>query len=272
MSMDLITLLITSSLLHRRVSRLRAILAAALGGLYASLALLLSLPPPLGFLGDICMGFLICLVAFYKRKTPFSRLIKDTALFVLSSMILGGVMTGVYSLLNRLHLPFEALEGDGLSVWTFALLTAVAGLATLQGGRLMGLSHKTKTVTLEVTLFGTTLTLCAMVDTGNLLKDPISGKSVIVAELEVLAPALPSALLAAYRKGNFADLLSNSPPTLHLRPIPTRTAAGETLLFALAPDSLTVLQGRERLPSDHLIAPAPLSGSARGFDAIFPAD
>ena len=272
MSMDLITLMITAALLHRPLRQGRAFLAAALGGLYAAVGLLLPLPPPFGFLGDLAMGGVICLAAFACKGLSPLRLLKDSAVFALSSAVLGGVMTAIYSLLNRLHLPFDALEGDGLSVWTFALLTAVASFATLRGGRLMGLSQKTKTVTLEVILFGKKLTLSAMVDTGNLLKDPISGKSVIVAELSALSPALPPALQKAFESGNLSHCLSDPAIACCLRPIPTRTATGEGMLFALRPDELTVISGKLRQKGDHLIAPAPLRQAAQGFDAVFPLD
>ena len=53
---------------------------------------------------------------------------KITAVYVLVSMILGGIMTALYSCLNRLEIPFESLQGDGLSVWLFAALMTAAGL------------------------------------------------------------------------------------------------------------------------------------------------
>ena len=267
-SMDLLCLMITGTLLHRRVSRWRAICAAILGGGYAVAALLLGFDGLLGFLGDCAAALLMCLVTFASRGSRFVRTLRCVPVLVLVSMLLGGVMTGLYSLLNRLHLPFEMLEGDGLSVWTFALLTAVASIATVKGGGFLGLSKKTKRVTVHATLFGKEIELCAMVDSGNLLRDPVSGKSVIVADLSRLAAVLPPDLARACVRGDFTAWLSTYENARRARPIPTQTATGQGMLLALIPERLTLTVGSDTYPADYLIAPATLGESAQGFDAV----
>lgn len=267
-SMDLLCLMIVGSLLHRRVGRLRAILAAILGGLYAAATLLLGLDGVIGFVCDAVMAILLCVIAFYARGERPRTTLKSAAVFVLISMLLGGVMTGLYSLLNRLHLPFEALQGDGLSVWVFALLTAVAGVATARGGAFLGFSKKTSSVTVHAVLFGHSVELRAMVDSGNLLRDPISGKSVIVADAERLESVLPPDLVRACRQGDPVRWLTTYENAKRARPIPTRTATGQSILLALVPDSLTLTVGSETYPADYLIAPSSLGASAQGFDAV----
>lgn len=267
-SMDLLCLMITAFLLHRSVKRRRACLAALIGGGYAVLSLLLSLNGLLGFLSDIAAAVVMCAVSFWERKASFFGMLQCALVQSLVSMMLGGIMTALYSLLNRLNLPFDALKGDGLSVWSFALLTAVASIATVRGGRLFGLSQKTKSVTLHIVLFKKEVTLQAMVDSGNLLRDPISGKSVIVAELSALSQKLPGALLAAYESNDFGAWLSVYENAKYIRPIPTHTAAGDALLFAIVPDSVTVACQGKTYSADYLIAPTQLACSTQGFDAV----
>ncbi len=272
-SMDLLCLLLSAALLHRRLRRWRAVVGAAVGGAYAVMSLLLSMGGVLTLMLDLAAAVVITLVAFRERGWSLWSLLRVALVFAITSMMLGGVMTALYSLLNRLDLPFDALQGDGLSVWTFALLTAVASVATLGGGRFFGLSRKTRTVTLQLTLFGRHLTLHAMVDTGNLLRDPVSGRAVIVCDRARVCSALPPALDAAYRSGDFTACLGSHEFVGRLRPIPTRTANGASLLFALVPESLTVTEqahGKrgETYPADYLIAPAELGASAAGFDAV----
>ena len=267
-SMDLLCLMTVGALLHRRVSRGRAILAAALGGLYSAAALLLSLDGVLGFLCDAAVAFLLCTVAFFSRRERLPSVCKSAAVFVLTSMLLGGIMTGLYSVLNRLQLPLESLEGDGISVWIFALVTAVAGVLTARGGAFLGFSKRTSHVTVHAVLFGHAVELCAMVDSGNLLRDPISGKSVIVADRTRIASALPPELIRALDEGTPLDWLATAEHARLARPIPTGTATGEALLLALVPDTLTLTVGKETFPADYLIAPARLGHTLRGFDAI----
>ena len=264
--MDLLCLMITASLLHRKVHRGRAVLGAALGGAYAVLALLFGGGGIWGFLTDCALAFVMCTVAFYQKTASLSFLLKTTATDVLVSMLLGGIMTGLYSLLNRLHLPLDVLQGDGLSVWGFAILTLLASIATLRGGRFFGFSRRMKSVTVRATLFGHELTLEAFVDSGNLLRDPLSGKSVIVADREKIKHLLPLPLRTPEPP---LESLLNDPRLAHrLRLIPTKTATGESMLVALIPDRLEISDGKNTYGADYLLAPAELGDVAKGLDAI----
>ncbi len=267
-SMDLLCLMITASLLHRRVRRWRAILGAILGGLYAAAALLLGWNGIWGLLADILAACLMSAVTFATRRQSPLRILQCAAVQALVSMLLGGVMTALYAALNRLELPFAALEGDGISVWMFALLTAVAGVATLRGGAFLGLSRKTRSVRIDATLLGREVTLSAMVDSGNLLRDPVSGKSVIVADAKRLSGVLPPALLRACMSGDCTEWLSDHEQAKKTRLIPAQTAGGDALLLAIVPDRLRVTEGKDSYDADYLIAPAPLGDAAKGFDAV----
>lgn len=270
-SMNLLCLMITSALLHRRVHRLRALAAALLGGLYAALTLVLGGGGIFEIIGDIAVALLMCTVTFVSASMGIRKLLQCTIVQALTSMILGGIMTALYSMLNRLDLPLEALSGDGLSVWSFALLTAVAGIATARGGRWFGLSGKTKSVTLRIVLFGHELFLRAMVDSGNLLRDPVSGRSVILVDQALLLPILPPniANVCTQTAAKHIDLTDYA-VARHIRLIPIHTASGDAILPALLPDALTLTEGKNTYPADYLIAPAPLGEHAHGLDAVIP--
>lgn len=271
-SMNLLCLMITASLLHRRVNRTRAILAAALGGLYAAAALLLGAGGILGVLADAAVGMLMCVVTFAARGTSLWQLIKCGGVQILTSVLLGGVMTALYAGLNRLELPLEVLQGDGLSVWMFALLSAVAGFATVRGGRFLGFSKRTKSVTVRAHVAGASLSLRAMVDSGNLLRDPVSGKSVIVADRSVVLKVLPQALSRSLEGNDVAKWLHDPAYARLIRLIPTSTATKSALLPALVPQSLQICDGKSTYAADYLIAVADLGERAGGFDAVIPAE
>lgn len=265
--MNLLSLMITASLLHRKVSRWRAWLAAAAGGLWAVLALFSGVE---GFWGLLCDGaviFLMSCVVFATKKVPLSTLLKCTVVGVLTSMILGGVMTALYALFNRIQLPLGETQESGSSLLIFALIAALAGLATVQGGRFLGLSKKTEYVTVKAELFGNTVTLRALVDTGNHLREPISGRSVIVADKARILEALPPPLSAALQSPSAESWLSIKQYATHIRLVPTNTATGSGMLPAILPDKLTLISGKETYPADYLIAPAPMEKSS-DFDAV----
>ncbi len=268
--MDFLCLYLTASLLHLRVRRMRAVLAAAFGGCYALGAPLLGAQGGVGLLLDIAAALLMCLLAFASRSLRFWRLVQYTAVCFFVSMLLGGIMTALYSALNRLSLPFDLLEGEGVSVWMFALITVLSALVAAFGSRWWGISGSVKSVTLRVRLYGQETVLRAMVDTGNLLRDPVSGKSVIVVEADRILPLLPPPLSRAIARGGISAI-EDYESAKSIRLIPSRGATGTALLPSLMPERVLVEEGGRSYEGDYLLAPVPLGNSAHGFDAVFPA-
>ena len=262
--MDLLCFMITAMLMHRKILRRRAIPAAILGGLYALGVLLIGASGMWAIVLDLLAMLLMCTIVFCSRRETFFFLLKITAVNVIVSAFLGGIMTALYAWLNRLDLPMEVLEGDGISVWIFAVLAAISGFLTARGGMFFGISRKTRSVTVEATLFGAHVTLSAMVDSGNFLKDPMGGRGVIVAERKRIAHVLPKNFPAEGELNRSAELATK------LRLIPTKTATGDGILEAIVPDELVIVDRDGRHKADYLIAPISLGESARGFDALVP--
>ncbi len=267
-SMDLLSLWISASLLHVRPRRNRMVLAAVFGGAYALLALILGFYGMTGFLFDIAACVLIALFAFYTKGNGAARVCKSALVYALVSMMMGGVLTGLYALINRLHLPFDFLEEDGISVWMFAILTVISGIVTAKGGRFFGLSQKTKSVTVKATVFGNVIELCAFVDSGNLLSDPVSGRGVILLRREKLLPLLPPSLQRVFDAKDITAALCLSPDAHRVRLIPAGSATGSGLLPAIRPDALFITEGGSTTEGDHLLSPAELRELPAEFDAL----
>ena len=264
--MDLLCLMITAALLRRRIHRLRLLLASLLGGLYALAALLLGLGGLIGFLLDLLAALGMCAVTFCQRGLGWGALLRASVTCGLTSALLGGVMTALFTWLNRLDLPLELLQGDGLSVWMLAILAAVAGLLTVKGGRLFARAKSVEAVTVEAELLGKRIALRAMVDSGNLLRDPISGKGVIVVERARLVGFFPRSLLEGDGWDEDAEL------ACRVRLIPTATATGQGLLVAIRPDRVYITDRDGRSEGDYLLAAAELGSRANGFDALIGRD
>lgn len=262
--MDLLCLTMTAMILHRPAKRWRLMLAASLGGAYAVLALLCTLGGALSVLLDLCAAILLAAVALSERGGRVARLFQNAGVYALLSALLGGLMTVLYRFLNRLDLPLESLHGDGLSAWMLVILATVAGAITLRGAKLFRRSAAMRSVWLEITVGERCVRLHALVDSGNLLTDPLSGRSVALAEPEKLRPILPPGLWQALTHPTVAK----AEDARRVRLIPARGATGSGLLTAFAPDRLVICNGQERMATDDLIALAPLKGAANGFDAL----
>ncbi len=236
---DLLLLYGTDRLTGFSGSFKRSILAAALGSVYAGLCLL----PGLAFLSGwlwrmICLAGM-CMIAFGPRVSTLRR----GMVFFLLSMALGGLASGtdgggVLSLIC-----------GGLGVWL---------LCSLGGGSRRGPDYLPVTITHG----GKTVELTALADTGNSLKDPLSGRPVIVVDARIAqkltnltCPQLDhpmETIMAGEHKG--------------LRLVPYSSVGKQAgMLLAICPDSLTV-GGR---PSRSLVAFAPQTiGRGRTFEAL----
>lgn len=173
----------------------RCALAALLGGGYGGICML----PAFRFMGGIlwrllALGGMAVIAYGYSRSA-----VRRGTVFVLLSMALGGMATGMGN-------------GNFLS-----LVLAAAGLAALcvLGIRIPIGTAKYQPV--ELCWRGQKVRLTALIDTGNTLRDPISGGSVLVVGMDVgsrlgIAPewildpvtmltreALPGARLIPYR-------------------------------------------------------------------------
>lgn len=177
----------------------RAAAAAALGGGYAGACLV----PGLTFLAGglwraVSLG-LMGWTAFGTDRTGWQR----SVLFVLLSMALGGLAVSLET------------GGGGLVLCAGAL-----AVLCRMGLRSRGRQFVPMTVTYE----GRTAAVRAMVDTGNTLRDPITGETVTVLSPEVgQTLGIPAAVLR--------DPAGAMAPGIRL--IPARTVGGGGLLAAL---------------------------------------
>lgn len=271
-SMDLLCLMLTSALLHRKAGRLRAIGGAVLGGGYALASLLLGLSGISGFLLNLLAEILICFVVFATRKTSFLSLMKTALVFFLVSATMGGIMTALYSWLNSLRLPLGEIGSDDISAWLFAILATVAGILTYRSGRWFGFSKKSKTVKIKVYAFDRWIELDGIVDTGNLLRDPISGRNVVIADRKKLKGFFPEPALKPPGDPTLEAWISDYRHAKILRWIPTRTATNQGLLLAIVPEKMEITDGKDTFSGNYLLAAGDVSSPGQDWNALLPAE
>ncbi len=270
-SMDFLCFFLTARLLNRSFSTPRVIAASVLGGLYADVALFFSVGRLLSLSIDVAVCVFMCLVAFGEKKR-MRTLPLYVLIYTAVSMALGGMMTALFRLFNRSSV-FGGIEEDttdGISVWAFFLLALISGLLTYLGGRFFRKKTAQTDAEIEVVYDGRCIHLCAMVDNGNLLRDPISGKPCIVADLRAMEEILPRELILAARR---APVTPEKIPEHHakrIRLVPTNTAAGHSLLLALRPEQILLHTAKETHPIDAMIALTDLGMGANKKEALLP--
>ena len=271
--MDYLCFYISARLLHRKLPKLRTFFASVGGGLYAVIILIADFVSPLRLVCDIFACLAMCAVVFLDKKISFTKNLLHALAYVGVSVALGGIMTAIFNMLNSLGLPLDALSesGDGMPVWIFAIISALSGAATLAGGRFFRKKQTEKSADVTITFSGKTVRLTALCDSGNLIRDPISGKSIVVTDIFSVSSALPDELLPILRKNDLAAVEKlSSENAKRIRFIPSRTATGTGILCALTPDKLTVTVHGVTQNVDALFAPVELGASAGGFQALLP--
>jgi len=269
-SMDYLCLYVCAKVMGRRIRLPRFLLSAAIGGIYSVVSLFLSITSLLSIVIDIGVCLIMCAIVFAEKGRRLSSTLLCTFLFVGISMMTGGCMTAIFNFLNRLDLPLSDIGEDGISTYLFALLAAIAGFISLRSGELISKRAPIKECKVKITFQGQEIELLGFADSGNLVKDPISGKAVIIVDKETVAKSLPIVEFDMFKQGKATEKL----PFGCLRLIPINTAGGKGLLVAALPEK-TVIEYEHRNKSlsfevDTLFAPSEIGKSAEGYTAIVP--
>lgn len=236
---DLLLLMGTNGLSGFPASPGRSAAAAVLGGIYGGVCLL----PGFRFLGNtvwrVIFLALMAMIAFGWNRSAIRR----GAVFVLLSMALGGIAVGI------------GKGGMG------AVIASAGGICLLC---LLGFRDKIgtkKMLRVCLTRSGKKRCITALYDTGNHLRDPISGQPVMVVGAQIAGDLL--GLTEEQLSAPVETMASAAIPGLRL--IPYR-AVGQPggMLLAMRLDEVTV-DGKE---GNALVAFAPQRIGNEGYQAL----
>ncbi len=194
--MNYIILFATGYILKIKLKQLRIIISSLLGGIYAVVFYLEILPIYSNFIMKILLSVGMVYIAFSAKKVK--QLLKQLVLFYLTSFVFGGC---AFFLLYFVK-PQNILIQNGVYIGTYPLKIALLGgivgfIITYIAFQIVKTKLKKKDMIHNITvkIEGKILNLKAMLDTGNLLKEPITGMPVVVVEKEQLYSIIPINLL-----------------------------------------------------------------------------
>ncbi len=186
----------------------------------------------------------MCLISFGKCG-GLRGILKQSALIWGCGALLGGLMTAVLSLGKggSMHTM------DGGSVWIGA--AAAAAGAVYITVRLITAKKGAGPLSMRIEFAGNHIRFDALCDSGNLMRDPISGDPVIL-----LSAALGKKLVGSENARALltcdAEKLSNS--KIRFRLIPIKNSTGGSLCAAFRPDKVTTGSGRREENVQCLVA------------------
>lgn len=155
---DFLLMLGTNRLCGYPPGYLRAGLGAGVGGLYGGLCLI----PGFQFLGKLLWRVVSLGVMGYLAFGCSKSAVRRCAVFVLLSMALGGIALGI---------------GNG---GFYALLAAFAMVGVICAIGFRGTVGATQYVPVELKFGSKNIRLLALQDSGNMLRDPLTGRAVLV--------------------------------------------------------------------------------------------
>jgi len=252
--MNLMILWVTARLGRVSYNRWQLLGGSAIGALY-SLALFFPSAQSLLTPGCKLLVSALMVAAVFLPRPPGKALVL-LGYFYLVTFALGGTVQGITTFLHSNYsggIAAGVMQAVDAYLW-YAVLLSLVVYWTL--GRIVPERLRKMLVLplLEAELVihfeGRLARLAAMIDTGNSLADPITGKPVVVAEYSSLKELLPEKVcLAVERNGldRVPEILGELGEDItrgHFRPIPYRSVGREYgWLLGFRPDSVELVQG-----------------------------
>lgn len=269
-SMDFLCFFLASKLFGVKLPIGRSIIASAIGGAYSVSALFINTGQIAAFIIDAVVCALMCAICFggksKSRSLPFYILV-----YLAISMMLGGAMTALFNLINRLELPLSAGSSDGISVWMFAALALISAGVALLGGALFKKRTIQKNARLGIVHNGKSIVIDAMTDSGNMIRDPISGAACIIVDIDSVRGVISQRVCDAAKLGDVSSVATlRGDDAKSVRLVPIKTASGDAVLIGMRVDEITVERDHGAQKVNAIILLSDIKDSADGNKALIP--
>ena len=244
--MNYIILYATGLISKNKISYIRIFLASCIGAIYAITEYMLKIGVYSNIIVKTLLAIIMVVVAFCPQNVK--KLCKQLVLFYLTTFTFGGVATYLIYVLK----PQNIIIKNGMFVGSYVLkvifIGAIVGTIILITAFKFAKNKITKKdmfCKVKIVLNGKELILNAMVDTGNLLKEPITGSSVV--ERTSLYDILPKEILNNTESilcgdfTNISDEIKNEYIT-KLKIIPFSSLGKQNgMLIGIKPEKLEVI-------------------------------
>ena len=199
--MNYIILFATGIICKTQIKQIRLIASSILGSIYAVISYITNFELYSSIIVKILLSVAMVYLAF--NSVSIKTMFKEIIIFYLTSFLFGGC---AFALLYFIH-PEKILFKEGKLVGTYPL--KIAFLGAILGFFIVNIAFKIvkKKLTpkdmicnIEIIYNKKSCNLRAMIDTGNMLKDPITKTPVIVVEANSLAYIIPDNILNNLQK------------------------------------------------------------------------
>lgn len=257
--MNYIILFGTGYIIRLKIKHLRILLSSLIGAIYAILAYAGIFPMYANIFVKIVLSICMVYIAFYPKN--IKGMVKELIVFYLVSFALGGC---AFALLYIVR-PQAIFMKDGVYIGTYpikiALLGGIVGFVVTYIAFKVVKTRMTKNeliYDMVIKIKDKELTTKVMLDTGNMLKDPISNMPVVLVEKSILYPILPKELLENSKNilgGDFKENEDiNNEYRTRLRIIPfTSVGKQNGMMLGIKVDEIKIITDVDEVINDNAI-------------------
>ena len=258
--MNSIILIASGIILKKKMKWIRILLASSLGAIYTIIGYISTLEIYSNLLLKIILSILIIYIAFNPQTVK--QMWKDILIFYLTSFVFGGVAFALIYVVK----PQDILMKNGLFLGTYPLKTVllaaiVAFIIIIAAFAIVKtkFSKKDMFCDVKIELNNKKIETKAMIDTGNLLKEPITNTPVIVLEHTLLYECIPREILDNLEKilgGDLTkipdDIRNEYIPRLKLIPFAS-LGKQNGMLVGIKADSLKIIHDDQEKENKNVI-------------------
>ncbi len=194
--MNYIILYAVGIILKKQIKHIRLIISSFIGAIYSIVAYISILQ----IYSSIFLKIILSIVIVYISYNPqnIKQLWKELLIFYMTSFVFGGAAFALIYIVK----PQEIFMRNGLFLGSYPLKTILLGaiiafIIIITSFKIVKskISKKDMFCTLKVKINGNEIETKAMIDTGNLLKEPITNTPVVVLEHTLLYDCIPKEIL-----------------------------------------------------------------------------
>ena len=237
---------------------IRIAISSVIGSIYAVIVQLTIFENVIGIILKIMLSIAMVYISF--KPENFKKCLKQLLIFYLTSFTFGGVAFALLYFVN----PRELLIKDGVYIGTYPIKIALLGgtigfmIITVAFKIVKGRINKRDVFCeIELNINDKKQTILAMIDTGNLLREPLTGSPVMIVEKEKLEGLLPREILENIDniiKGELRNIKEGYNYTNRFRVIPfTSIGKQNGLLLGIKSDYVMIKYNEQIIKIENVV-------------------
>lgn len=258
---DFILLFITGKLIKRVIIFKRLLMASLAGSFYVIITFYLGRAFMTSFIVKFSISILMIMIAFDSKGILTN--IRVIICFYITSLIMVGIISALY------NLTYDKLTVNAIIMSIFMGYAALHFFFKEIKDRILKHNYKR---TVNIKIGNKTKTIRGYIDTGNQLTDPVTGKPVMVVNIDCLKDLISQDLyeriLDFYKTQSYEDLI-NENRGINLRVIKYNTisSVGQNMV-CLAADQIEIINSDTNIVIDALIGIHPKRISRDDYEAL----